>query len=77
MTTVTSNAALQGVATIEATVAGTSAAYMACAAIGLVALIFGVLKIRVSKETQQQPHVIRDTAAERSKAVSKLRADAE
>ena len=50
---------------------------MACAAIGLVALIFGVLKIRVSKETQQQPHVIRDTAAECSKAVSKLRADAE
>ena len=70
MTTVTSNAALQGAATVEATVAGTSAAYMACAAIGLVALVFGVLKIRVAKETRQQPHVIRDTAAERSKAAS-------
>lgn len=77
MTTVTSNAALQGAATVEATVAGTSAAYMACAAIGLVALVFGVLKIRVAKETRQQPHVIRDTAAERSKAASQLRAGAE
>ena len=63
MTTVTSNAALQGAATVQATVSGTSAAYMACSAIGLVALIFGVLKIRVSKEERKQPHVIRDTAA--------------
>ena len=63
MTTVTSNAALQGAATVQATVSGTSAAYMACSAIGLMALIFGVLKIRVSKEERKQPHVIRDTAA--------------
>ena len=68
MTTVTSNAALQGAATVEATVSGTSAAYMACAAIGMVALIFGVLKIRVAKEARQQPHVIRDTAANAAQA---------
>ena len=35
MTTVTSNAARQGAATVQATVSGTSAAYMACSAIGL------------------------------------------
>lgn len=44
-------------ATEAATAAGTSAAYMACAAIGLVALIFGVLKIRNPKR-QESVHVL-------------------
>ena len=49
MTSVTANASAQGAATVAATTAGTSAAYMACSAIGLVALIFGIAKIRNPK----------------------------
>ena len=49
MTSVTASASAQGAATVAATTAGTSAAYMACSAIGLVALIFGVAKIRNPK----------------------------
>lgn len=49
MTSVTANASASGAGTVTATVAGTSTAYMACAAIGLVALIFGIVKIRNNK----------------------------
>ena len=57
MTSVTASSMGQGVATEAATAAGTSAAYMACAAIGLVALVFGVLKIRNPKR-QENVHVL-------------------
>ena len=57
MTSVTASSLGQGMATEAATAAGTSAAYMACAAIGLVALIFGVLKIRNPKR-QESVHVL-------------------
>lgn len=49
MTSVTANASAAGAATAAATVAGTSAAYTACGAIGVVALIFGIVKIRNKK----------------------------
>ena len=57
MTSVTASSLGQGMATEAATAAGTSAAYMACAAIGLVALVFGVLKIRNPKR-QENVHVL-------------------
>lgn len=57
MTSITASSLGQGMATEAATAAGTSAAYMACAAIGLVALIFGVLKIRNPKR-QESVHVL-------------------
>ena len=57
MTSVTASSLGQGTATEAATAAGTSAAYMACAAIGLVALVFGVLKIRNPKR-QENVHVL-------------------
>ena len=57
MTSITASSLGQGMATEAATAAGTSAAYMACAAIGLVALIFGVLKIRNLKR-QESVHVL-------------------
>ena len=58
MTSITASSLGQGMATEAAErLAGTSAAYMACAAIGLVALIFGVLKIRNPKR-QESVHVL-------------------
>ena len=63
MTSVTASSLGQGMATEAATAAGTSAAYMACAAIGLVALIFGILKIRNPKR-QESVHVLEKNGVE-------------
>ncbi len=63
MTSITASSLGQGMATEAATAAGTSAAYMACAAIGLVALIFGVLKIRNPKR-QESVHVLEKNGVE-------------
>ena len=57
MTSVTANATMQGATTAAATAAGTSAAYVACSAIGLVALIFGIIKIRNPK-TSDAVHIV-------------------
>ena len=64
MTTVTTQASMAGAATAQATVAGTSAAYLVCSAIGLVALVFGIVKIREPKGARKQPHIVRDNAKE-------------
>ena len=64
MTTVTTQASMAGAATAQATVAGTSAAYLVCSAIGLVALVFGIVKIREPKGARKQPHIVRDSAKE-------------
>ncbi len=50
MTSVTMSASAGGASTVAATVSGTSAAYMACAGIGLVSLVFGIIKIRNPKK---------------------------
>lgn len=50
MTSVTMSAGAGGASAVAATVAGTSAAYMACAGIGLVSLVFGIIKIRNPKK---------------------------
>ena len=50
MTSVTMSAGASGASTVAATVSGTSAAYMACAGIGLVSLVFGIVKIKNPKK---------------------------